>query len=45
MESLRANWHRAAEWLPGMDDAVRDKGYRKWRKAVQRTMDWVDDDD
>ena len=28
-----------------MDAAVRDKGYRKWRKAVQRTLDWVDDDD
>jgi glycerol kinase len=45
IESLRANWHKAAEWVPGMDPAVRDKGYRKWRKAVQRTLDWVDDDD
>jgi len=45
VEDLRANWHKAAEWLPAMDPAVRDKGYRKWRKAVQRTMDWVDDDD
>jgi glycerol kinase len=45
IESLRENWHKAAEWVPGMDPAVRDKGYRKWRKAVQRTLDWVDDDD
>jgi glycerol kinase len=45
IESLRENWHKAAEWIPGMDAAVRDKGYRKWRKAVQRTLDWVDDDD
>jgi glycerol kinase len=45
VESLRENWHVAAEWVPGMDAAVRDKGYRKWRKAVQRTLDWVDDDD
>jgi glycerol kinase len=45
IESLRENWHVAAEWIPGMDSAVRDKGYRKWRKAVQRTLDWVDDDD
>jgi glycerol kinase len=43
--SLQANWHRAAEWLPGMEPAVREKGYRKWRKAVQRTVDWVDEDD
>jgi glycerol kinase len=45
VESLRENWHKAGEWFPGMDPAVRDKGYRKWRKAVQRTLDWVDDDD
>ena len=45
VESLRANWHKAAEWLPDMDPEVREKGYRKWKKAVQRTVDWVDDDD
>jgi glycerol kinase len=45
IESLRENWHKAAEWVPGSDPAVREKGYRKWRKAVQRTLDWVDDDD
>ena len=28
-------------WTP----AERERGYRKWRKAVERTMDWVDDDD
>jgi glycerol kinase len=44
-ESLRANWHKAAEWLPNMEQSARDKGYRKWKKAVQRTLDWVDDDD
>jgi glycerol kinase len=45
IDSLSENWHMAAEWIPAMDGAVRDKGYRKWRKAVQRTLDWVDDDD
>ncbi|MGZ8633714.1 MAG: glycerol kinase GlpK [Solirubrobacteraceae bacterium] len=44
-DALRANWHKAAEWLPQMDAAQRDRGYRKWRKAVTRAMDWVDDDD
>jgi glycerol kinase len=44
-DALRANWHKAAEWLPQMDDARRERGYRKWRKAVSRTMDWVDEDD
>jgi glycerol kinase len=45
VDSLRANWHRAAEWLPAMDPAIRDRGYRKWSKAVRRTMDWLDEDD
>ncbi len=44
-DALRANWHKAAEWLPEMDPARRRLGYRKWRKAVELTMDWVDDDD
>jgi glycerol kinase len=45
IDALRANWHKAAEWLPEMDPARRRLGYRKWRKAVELTMDWVDDDD
>ena len=45
VESLRENWHKAAEWFPGMDDGIRERGYRKWRKAVTRTLDWVDEDD
>ena len=42
---LKKNWHKAAEWLPNMDSAVRERGYRKWKKAVARAVDWVDDDD
>jgi glycerol kinase len=44
-DTLRANWHKAAEWLPQMEEAQRERGYRKWRKAVTRAMDWVDEDD
>jgi glycerol kinase len=45
IESLRANWHKAAEWMPRMDGEQRERGFRKWKKAVARTVDWVDDDD
>ena len=45
LESLKHNWHKAAEWLPAIDPIVRERGYRKWKKAVARTIDWVDDDD
>ena len=36
VDALRAHWHKAAEWLPAMEPAVREQGYRKWRKAVAR---------
>ncbi|MGZ4251621.1 MAG: glycerol kinase GlpK [Solirubrobacteraceae bacterium] len=45
LASLEANWHKAAEWHPAMDDATRAKGYRKWKKAVSLAVDWLDDDD
>jgi glycerol kinase len=44
-DSLRANWHVAAQWLPDMESDLRERGYRKWRKAVARTTDWLDEDD
>jgi glycerol kinase len=44
-DALRANWHVAAQWLPNMDPERRERGYRKWRKAVIRTTDWLDADD
>jgi glycerol kinase len=44
-DSLRENWHAAAEWRPSMDPEARERGYRKWRKAVERSKDWIDDDD
>jgi glycerol kinase len=45
VEGLRANWRQAARWTPSTDAATREKRFRKWKKAVQRTLDWIDDDD
>jgi glycerol kinase len=44
-EQLRSNWHIAAQWLPNMEPERRDRGYRKWRKAVERATGWLDEDD
>ena len=44
-DSLTRNWHKAAEWRPSMDGGRRDRDFRKWKKAVARTVDWVDDDE
>jgi glycerol kinase len=45
LDSLTHNWHKAAEWPPTTDPMRRERGYRKWKKAVARTIDWLDDDD
>ena len=41
LEGLRRNWHRAAQWLPAMDAGKREAEYANWRRAVERTFDWV----
>ncbi|WP_328621905.1 glycerol kinase GlpK [Streptomyces sp. NBC_00354] len=44
-DALRANWRRAAEWTPRMPAEQRDREYKSWLKAVERSMGWVDDED
>ena len=39
---LRANWHESQRWAPSWTPDRRADGYAGWRKAVQRTLDWVD---
>jgi glycerol kinase len=41
---LRANWHESKRWLPSWTEDRRAAGYAGWRKAVQRTLDWVEVD-
>ncbi|MEU0488414.1 glycerol kinase GlpK [Nocardiopsis changdeensis] len=45
VETLRANWHKAAEWTPEMEPAVREREYHNWNKAVKRTLGWVEHDE
>jgi glycerol kinase len=42
LEALRANWRADAQWQARMPAADRDRGYRLWRKAVDRSLDWLD---
>jgi glycerol kinase len=39
---LRANWEADRTWQPAMEEARRARLYRHWKKAVQRSFDWVD---
>ena len=37
------NWAEDKRWEPAMDEAERERLFRNWNKAVQRTLDWVDE--
>ncbi|RHW25568.1 glycerol kinase [Nocardioides immobilis] len=41
-DELRQNWREDTRWEPTWDESQRDEGYRRWKKAVERTLDWVD---
>ena len=41
--ALRANWKADHTWTPAMDEAARATGYARWKKAVERSLDWVED--
>ena len=38
------NWAEDKRWLPAMEQSKVDRQYRLWKKAVARTLDWVDED-
>ena len=42
LATLKAQWRQDAEWRPAMAAQTRDHEYRQWKKAVARTLDWVD---
>ena len=41
-QELRANWAQARVWEPTWTPEQREAGYAGWRKAVGRTLNWVD---
>jgi glycerol kinase len=42
LDTLRANWQLGARWAPEMAAERRDRELASWRKAVDRTLNWVD---
>jgi len=43
-DELRENWNEGQRWEPTWDDTQRTDGYAGWKKAVERTLNWVDVD-
>ncbi len=44
LDELRANRREGGRWEPRLEPAERDRLLREWRKAVTKSMDWVDED-
>ncbi len=42
LDELTALWAEDHRWEPAMDDDTRTSLYGGWKKAVERTFDWVD---
>ncbi|MCE5301473.1 MAG: glycerol kinase GlpK [Spirochaetia bacterium] len=41
-DELKANWIKDAQWEPKMAEEKRENYYKEWKKAVKRTMKWVE---
>ncbi len=41
-DDLRSNWQEDRCWSPSMDEASRTRLCEGWRKAVQRSLGWVE---
>ena len=44
LDELRAHWQEDVRFEPRMPEDERERRYRQWRKAVSKSLDWVDDD-
>ncbi|MBI3957447.1 MAG: glycerol kinase GlpK [Chloroflexi bacterium] len=42
LDALRDNWQVDRRWRPQLDQARRESGFAGWKKAVARTLDWVE---
>ena len=42
LDDLRQNWQVDKTWEPQMDAETRERLYKGWLKAVERTFGWVE---
>ena len=44
-KELLDTWQLDRKFTPNMSDEYRAKLYKGWKKAVQRSLDWIDPED
>jgi glycerol kinase len=42
LDQLRSRWREGKRWVPNMEDTERQRQIKQWKKAVSKTLDWVD---
>jgi glycerol kinase len=43
-QAVTDNWSEGRRWQPQMDPSERERLYRNWKKAVTKTLGWMDED-
>lgn len=41
-DEVKKQWQRSRTWNPTTSEAQRTQGYQQWKKAVERTLNWVE---
>lgn len=42
IEQLKAQWREDRRWKPDSSSGLATSGYKKWKKAIERTLNWLD---
>jgi len=42
IQELRSQWQESRHWRPTSTEQTREIGYTQWKKAVERTLNWVE---
>lgn len=42
VEELRKKWQEGRRWKADTSSSLATEGYRKWKKAIERTLNWLD---
>lgn len=42
IQELKSQWQESRRWTPASTKQTREIGYSHWKKAVERTLNWVD---
>ena len=43
LEELRSLWRKEEILVPGMEEVERDRNWKGWKKAIEKSMGWVDE--